>query len=170
MLLPERREESSFTIGYEAEYERGVRGLIYDIDNTLVPHGAPADERTVELFRKLHGLGFSTCFVSNNDEERVKPFAEATESAYIFKAGKPSARGYLAAMERMGTDRDSTLFIGDQLLTDIFGANRAGVRHILVEPVDLRSEPFHIFLKRIVEKLIFRIGSTGSFKKSETGS
>lgn len=137
-------------IDYEKEYESGVRGLIFDIDNTLVPHGAPADKRTVLLFKRLHAIGFSTLFLSNNDEARVKPFAEACESPYIYKAGKPSLKAADKALKTLGTKKEETLFIGDQLLTDLLAATRAGIPHAIVRPVS-GKEPFHIILKRIVE-------------------
>ena len=75
---------------YEMDWEKlalTYRGVIFDIDNTLVPHGAPADDRAKELFSRLHGLGMKTALVSNNGEERVRPFAEKVESIYLYKAG-----------------------------------------------------------------------------------
>ena len=80
---------------YEMDWEKlalTYRGVIFDIDNTLVPHGAPADDRAKELFSRLHGLGMKTALVSNNGEERVRLFAEEVESIYLYKAGKPKRR------------------------------------------------------------------------------
>ena len=117
--------DSAYGIDYEELYGRGYRGIIYDVDNTLVEHGAPATKRAVELFERLHGIGFSAVLLSNNREQRVKSFAEDVRYAdYIFKAGKPSARGYREAMRRMGTDERNTLFVGDQLFTDVWGAKK----------------------------------------------
>ena len=126
-FYPKERIASAYEIPYEKFREYGYRGIIFDIDNTLVPHGAPADGRAAALFKRLHGLGFATCLLSNNKESRVKPFAKEVSVPYICKAGKPSVRGYEAAMRRMGTDRDSTVLVGDQLFTDIWGARRAGI-------------------------------------------
>mgnify|MGYP002225682137 CR=1 FL=1 len=83
------------------------------MDNTLVPHGAPADARSIGLFERLRAMGFSTCILSNNKEPRVAPFAGQVKSPYIFKGGKPSVKGYERAMEVMGTGRENTLFIGE---------------------------------------------------------
>ncbi len=152
-FYPRKRAESSYVIPYEALYEKGIRGVIFDIDNTLVPHGAPADERALSLFARIHGAGLKTCLLSNNKELRVKPFARQVDSCYIFKAGKPSRKSYEKAMEMMGTDRHSTIFVGDQLFTDIWGANRAGIYSILVSPINPREE-IQIVLKRYPEKLI----------------
>ncbi len=152
-FYPGKRMESSYVIPYEKLYEKGIRGVIFDIDNTLVPHGAPADERALSLFARIHGAGLQTCLLSNNKESRVKPFAEQVESAYIHKAGKPSRKSYRRAMEMMGTDRRSTVFVGDQLFTDIWGANRTGIYSILVNPINPKEE-IQIVLKRIPEKLV----------------
>ena len=152
-FYPKRYLASAYEIPYENMKEKGIRGVIFDIDNTLVPHDAPADERAVELFRRLHAMGLQTCLLSNNKERRVAPFAAAVGPAYIYKAGKPSKKGYERAMERMGTDSSSTLFVGDQLFTDVYGANRAGLYSILVKPINPKEE-IQIVLKRYPEKLI----------------
>ena len=125
--------DSTYEIDFDALYREGYRGIIFDIDNTLVPHGAPADERAKKLFAHLKELGFSCCLLSNNKEPRVKMFNDGVQVQYIFKAGKPKCFGYEKAMERMGTDRSNTLFVGDQIFTDVCGANLAGIRTILVK-------------------------------------
>lgn len=150
-FYPGKMEASAYVIPFEQYAKEGVRGVIFDIDNTLVPHDAPADERAVELFKRLRALGLKTCLLSNNKEPRVKSFAGQVESDYIFKGGKPGIRGYERAMECMGTDRSNTLFVGDQLFSDIWGANRAGLDSILVRPIHPREE-IQIVLKRILER------------------
>ncbi|MCR4808087.1 MAG: YqeG family HAD IIIA-type phosphatase [Lachnospiraceae bacterium] len=152
-LYPRECADSVYTIDYETLYREGYRGLIYDIDNTLVPDNAPADKPSAHLIGRLKGMGFSCLILSNNDLERVRSFSDAVGAEYIYKAAKPSVRGYEEAMEKLGTDRNTTLFIGDQLFTDIWGANRAGIRNILVRPIDKR-ERTHIIFKRILERFV----------------
>ena len=132
-----------------------MRGIIFDIDNTLVMHDHPPDDRSVELLKKLDDMGFGILFLSNNKEGRVKSFRDGSVGAasYIYKAGKPKRSGYFEAMDIMGTDRDSTVFIGDQLFTDVWGAKRAGLKNILVRPIDPKEE-IQIVLKRILEKIV----------------
>lgn len=98
-------------------------------------------------------MGMRTCLMSNNKEPRVASFAGEVGSGYLFKAGKPRRRGYERAMSQMGTTRETTLFVGDQIFTDIYGANRAGIRSVLVRPIHPREE-IQIVLKRIPERLI----------------
>ena len=153
LLYPSETSESTYEIPFDTLYDEGYRGVIFDIDNTLVPHGAPADERSVELFDKLHELGYKTMLLSNNKKARVSPFADAVESEYIYRAAKPALKGYVRAMEMMGTTPDNTLFVGDQIFTDVWGANRAGIRTILVGQID-KKEEIQIVIKRRFEAIV----------------
>ena len=103
-FYPNEYLDSVYDIDFEMYYKQGIRGIISDIDNTLVPHGAPATEEIVALFDKIHKLGIDTCLISNNQEPRVEPFAYAVKSKYIFDAHKPSTKNYRKAMELMGKD------------------------------------------------------------------
>ncbi len=152
-FYPDREVVSAYDIDYKTLYAQGYRGIIYDIDNTLVPHGAPADDRAVALFTQLKQLGFKTLLLSNNKEPRVQSFASLVGSSYIYKAGKPGQKGYLKAMEQMGTDKSSTFFVGDQLFTDIWGAKKAGILTYLVQPIHPKEE-IQIVLKRMLEKVV----------------
>lgn len=152
-FYPDEWLDSAYAIDYEALYDQGYRGLIFDIDNTLVPHGAPADDRAVALFRKLFDIGFSCCLLSNNKEPRVKTFNEPIGAQYIFKAGKPGRKGYERAMEKLGTHVGNTVFVGDQLFTDVWGAKKMGIRTFLVKPINPREE-IQIVLKRRLEWIV----------------
>ena len=154
-LYPKDYIESVYLVDFKKLYGEGYRGVIFDIDNTLVPHNAPADEHAKALFKELSSIGFHTMVLSNNKEPRVKTFQEAAGvDAYIFKANKPSVKGYEAAMRVMGTKKETTLFVGDQILTDILGANRTGIRTIMVKPVQKWKEEIQIIFKRLLEAVI----------------
>ena len=153
MFYPDEYLDSTYEIDFEAFYRQGMRGVIFDIDNTLVPHDAPADERAVTFFARLHRIGYQTMLLSNNKEPRVKSFAEQVGSDYLYKAGKPGKKGYLKAMELMGTGPDTTLFVGDQLFTDVWGAKRAGVLTYLVKPIHPKEE-IQIVIKRRLEWIV----------------
>ena len=153
IFYPTECADSTYEIPFEQWYEKGCRGVIFDVDNTLVPHDAPATEEAKQLFDNLRAMGFDTCLTSNNKEPRVKAFAEQVGSKYIYKAGKPGRGGYILAMKKMGTDRNTTLFVGDQLFTDVFGANRTGIKTILVKPMNPKEE-IQIVLKRYLERIV----------------
>ena len=91
--------------------------------------------------------------LSNNKEPRVKMFNDAVNVSYIFKAGKPKPANYKKAREQMGTTTENTLFVGDQIFTDVYGANLAGIRTILVKPIHPKEE-IQIVLKRYLEKIV----------------
>ncbi len=163
-FFPDEYLESVYLIDFDRLYGEGYRGLIFDIDNTLVPHGAPADARAKELFAHLKELGFKSCLLSNNKLLRVSSFNDEVGERFIENAHKPSPGNYIKAMELLGTDRNNTIFIGDQLFTDIYGAKRAGIRNILVKPVYPKEE-IQIVLKRFLEKIVLYF-----YKKEEGNS
>ena len=152
-FFPDEYMASTYVISFEKLFEEGYRGVIFDIDNTLVPHGAPADERAKKLFARLEKIGFQSCLLSNNQEPRVKMFNQDIQTNYIYNAHKPSTKNYVKAMEKMGTNKENTLFVGDQLFTDVWGAKRAGIRNILVKPIHPKEE-IQIVLKRYLERIV----------------
>ena len=152
-FYPDEWLDSAYHINFASWYEKGYRGVTFDIDNTLVPHGAPADRKAVDLFRQLHEMGFRTCLISNNRRSRVAPFAAEVESDYLCMANKPSVKGYCKACEIIQVPADKTIFIGDQLFTDVWGAKRVGIRNILVKPINPKEE-IQIVLKRRLEWII----------------
>lgn len=153
MFFPDEIQASTYDIDFENLYEQGIRGVLFDIDNTLVEHGADATERAVALFQRLDQIGIKSCLISNNKEERVLRFNKEIGTKYIYDAHKPSGRNYRKAMELMETDLSNTIFVGDQLFTDVYGAKRIGMRNILVRPIDPKEE-IQIVLKRYLEKIV----------------
>ena len=152
-LYPDEYRASAYVIDYEKMYQKGYRGIMFDIDNTLVPHDAPVNERAIKLFEKLREIGFACCFISNNDEERVKTFNEEIGNPYIYRAGKPSKSGFVRGMELMESSPENTFLVGDQLFTDVWGASNAGIYCILVKPIHPK-EKWTIVLKRVLEKVV----------------
>ncbi len=153
-FYPDTYIESVYQVDFMNVWEQGIKGLIFDVDNTLTKHGEPATKEAIELMQTLSDIGFSVVFLSNNKELRVKSFFEKVKAtAYIYKASKPRRGNYFKAMEIMGTDLNSTIFFGDQLFTDVWGAKRTGVFGVLVSPID-KKEEIQIVLKRKLEKII----------------
>lgn len=152
-FYPKEYLDSTYDIDFDSFVKKGYRGVIFDIDNTLVPHGAPADERAKKLFAHLKEIGMEACLLSNNKEPRVAMFNKDAHVFTISKGGKPNPKGYRKAMRLMGTDKESTLFVGDQLFTDVWGANLTGLYSILVKPIHPKEE-IQIVLKRYLEKIV----------------
>ena len=98
-FFPDEYVASTYVIPFEKLYEQGYRGIIFDIDNTLVMHGEPADERAKKLFERLKELGFSCCLLSNNQEPRVQMFNKDVQVHAIWNAHKPSISNYEKSMD-----------------------------------------------------------------------
>jgi len=147
--------DSTYEIDFAKYYRQGYRLVLFDIDNTLVCHGAPQNEQSLPFLQGLLDMGFKLRFLSNNKEYRVSEFVKPLkgDAGYIFKAGKPSTRSYLKAMQDTGECIETTLFVGDQLFTDVWGANRSGIFSILVKPID-KHEEIQIILKRRLEAIV----------------
>lgn len=138
--FPAAYAESVYTIDYEKLYDSGFRGLILDVDNTLVHHGEPADEKIIALFQRIREAGLKTVLLSDNELSRVQPFAEAVDSPFVCDADKPSPKGYLKALEILRLDKSRVVSLGDQLFLDVLGANRCGIPSILVHFIEVKGE------------------------------
>ncbi len=131
----------------------GVRGVLLDVDNTLTTHDNPhLDPAVTAWLETMRAAGFLLTVVSNNSEERVRPFADNIGLGYQAKAAKPLPRGYRAAAQKMGLPVQECVAIGDQIFTDIIGANLAGMPCVLLEPIEPEVAQKFIVLKRKLEK------------------
>jgi hypothetical protein len=127
----------------EALAGRGVKLLLADLDNTLVPYGVALPDERVKAWRDdLHANGVTLFILSNNrHESRPRIFAQALEVPYIGHAGKPKTPSFRRAMAQMGVTKEQTAIVGDQVFTDVLGGNLAGVTTILVRPIRLAGNP-----------------------------
>jgi len=156
MLAPDYYYESVFLIPYEKLYNDGIRGIIFDIDNTLTAfnqHNPPA--KITALIRRLGRMGFKLCLVTNNTNKRLNTFNKSLGIDGIANAAKPMKRSFRQAMKTMGTTPDSTVIVGDQLFTDIWGGRRMGLTTILVKPITYRDFVW-VYAKRAIERRILR--------------
>ena len=156
LFRPDWTAGSVYRLDYRMFYKMGFRGIIFDIDNPLVPQDAPIDKKAKRLIAKLRRIGFSVCLISNNGEEQVRPFRDAADIPGISKAGKPGKKGFFKAVQALQTTPGKTLFLGDQVFTDVAGAKRCGIRCVLVDPVDPGTDTWFVKLKRKASKLVFR--------------
>lgn len=145
-----------YDIDYEFLKNKGIFALIFDIDNTLAGYDSPyPDDKLLKFFDMLKKEGFKIYLLSNNNKSRVKTFSEKANLPYKARALKPLKIYIKRAMKKLGADKNSTALIGDQLFTDVWGANRAGVTSILVNPISDKEDKFVAF-KRHLEKLVNR--------------
>ncbi len=155
-FFPDLTVDSIYDIEPEILLEKNIRGVILDIDNTLVAmHVRVADDKVVRWIERLKESGLKVCIVSNASKTRVDRFNEKLKVFAVHRASKPGSRGLLKASEYMGLGPEEVAVVGDQLFTDIYGGNRLNMFTVLVKPVDDR-EVFFVRIKRLPEKIVMR--------------
>lgn len=147
--------KSVLQIDEEFLRKNNVSALVLDLDNTLSMHGNPAAEEGVtDWLDEMRALGIKMRVVSNNTNRRVAPLAAKLGLEFTANGAKPLTFGISRAMKAMGSNKDNTLVVGDQIFTDIMGGNLKGVRTVLVEPFHL-EKTWTFRLKRKLESVVF---------------
>ena len=145
---------TDITIEYLKKYD--IRGLVLDVDNTLIDFDRKMDEKVKIWVKNLKNEGIKFCIVSNtNKEEKVKKVSQDLDIPYFYFAKKPSRKGFFKAMNLMGLQSKNVAAVGDQIMTDVIGANRSKMFSILVEPVG-KKDIFITKVKRPIENLIIK--------------
>ena len=136
--------------------EMGVKGIVFDIDNTIAPYEIirPTDAMN-NYFATLKQAGIKLAFVSNNKGDRVTTFNEGLGLFYVCKAGKPSPKGVRRCIAHFGLPNDEVIAVGDQIFTDCIAAHRAGIKCALVKPIQPVESAFFRF-KRFLERPFVR--------------
>ena len=153
-LVPSEVVTSVKALDYQAKYKAGFRHLLFDLDNTLTTYAFDApNAELISFINELKAIGFTVSIVSNSGAKRVTPFMDA-----LGVGGKPSCKkptiGVLQTI--IGTDLESIILIGDQLLTDVWAANRLGVRSVLVHPIDLSTDKAFTKFNRTLERFFVK--------------
>ena len=169
MLVPKLRVNTVFDIPLEELYSKGYRGIITDLDNTLV--GAKAPLATPELllwFEKVKQLGFKLIIVSNNNMQRVSKFATPLNIEFVHQARKPSNAPFRKAMKQMELNPEQTIVVGDQMLTDVYGGNRMRLYTVLVLPISVTDEGIGTRINRRIEQIaLTRLRKQGLWHEHE---
>lgn len=150
---PAARVGGVFDLDWDKLYALGYRGLLLDVDGTLVPHGADSTPEVDALFADMARAGLAPMVFSNNNVPRLTRFLAHIDAPYLDHAGKPAPGRYREAAERLGLPCEQVLVIGDQVFTDILGANRAGMDSILVAYLTHPGET-KLGLRRRLERVI----------------
>lgn len=166
LILPNMYASSVYSINYKL-LNKKYKNLIFDLDNTLLPVGKiEVNEELVNLFQKI-GKDFNICLVSNNSKERVLPVAKILETGYLYKAGKPKKEAFDKALILLDATKENTAVIGDQMLSDIKGANEYGLFSVMVEPIS-NIHDFKTKTNRVLQKIMIKkLEKKGIFKEKE---
>jgi len=155
-LFPDHYYNSIFDINLEDLKQDGIKGIILDLDNTIVARNSSvATEELKGWLQKVEAEGFKACILSNNWKQRVTGVAAQVNLPLVARAAKPRKGAFIRAMEVLGTRDDQTVVVGDQIFTDVFGGNLAGLHTILVMPMS-NHEAFHTRFLRQLEKLVIK--------------
>lgn len=156
LFLPNEYVKNVYHIQPEELEKRGIKGIITDLDNTLIEWDRPnATPQLEEWFAKMKEHGIQVTVVSNNNEQRVKDFADPLGIPFIHSARKPLVRAFRRALTEMNLRAEEVVVIGDQVLTDVLGGNRVGLHTILVVPV-AKTDGFMTRFNRKIERRIMR--------------
>lgn len=169
VFLPKLRVKSVYDIPLDELYAQGIRGLITDLDNTLVGAKAPlATDELVKWLATVKQKGIDVVIVSNNNDSRVGAFASPLGLPYIHAARKPAQRAFRKALELLQLEPSQTLMVGDQLMTDVFGGNRMGLHTVLVAPISPNDEGLTTKINRRMERIaIAKLRKRGLWQEEE---
>lgn len=156
--IPDMYQKSIYTVDYQKLIDRGVKCILFDLDNTLVPfHIKHANEKISELFNQLREKGLKIIIFSNSPKKRVNIFKEELAVDCLWNAKKPSKKGFEAIMNKYKYNITEVAIVGDQILTDIVGGNKVGITTVLINPVSTKdpiwTRPSRFFEKKIMKKL-----------------
>jgi len=154
LLVPDQRLKNIFEIDADYLKSIGIKGIITDMDNTLVPWS----DRTVypklaQWFAALKDKGFKIYIVSNNSRDRGAMLARELDLPAIWYAVKPRRKAFRKAISEMQLAPEEVAVVGDQILTDVLGGNRLGLHTILVAPIS-EKEFFWTKLTRQIERIV----------------
>lgn len=153
-FIPDIYQKNIYDIDYMALKKKGIRCLLFDLDNTLIPVKTDVPTKKVkELFLYLE-KDFKVIIISNSKHKRLIPFKEGLNVDVAADAHKPLKNKYLKIMDIYKLKEYEIAAIGDQLLTDIYGANRVGITSILISPIG-EYEKFCTKINRFLEKFIY---------------
>lgn len=152
-FIPDIYAQSIYTINYKKLKKNGIKCLLFDLDNTIAPYKVTKpDQKVKELIARLEA-DFKVIIVSNSGKNRLRPFKEKLNVDVAFSSKKPLKTKYKKILSLYRFKIDEVACIGDQLLTDILGANRMGFTSILVNRV-AKYEMFPTRVNRFIEKRI----------------
>lgn len=168
VFLPNKQIKSIYNLKPDDLKEAGIKGLIVDLDNTLIPWDkAYATEEVKAWFELFISNDIKLLVISNNQVDRVATFAYPINIPYIGKAKKPLQKSFLLACENLQLETDKVAIIGDQLLTDISGGNLAGLYTILVDPLVRSDAPITQFNRKVEILLLERFYKKGQLARRE---
>lgn len=155
-LKPTYFYETLEQIPFDLLKKENIKGIIIDVDNTLVDMTSVLSTKRYEWIKNAKKQGFLICILSNTlHESKVRKMMDKLGINGMYFAMKPFLRGFKTALSILGLEKQEVIMIGDQLFTDIYGANRFGIKSILLDPISKLEGPF-TKIKRPIEKIYIK--------------
>jgi HAD superfamily (subfamily IIIA) phosphatase, TIGR01668 len=164
--IPNMYQKDIYNINYKLLKEKNIKCLLFDLDNTIVPgHVKKAEQKTKDLFMKLKKEGFRVFIFSNSPSHRLKPFKDFLEVEVNALSLKPLQFSFKKIINKTGLKKEEIAIIGDQLLTDIIGGNKAGIFTILIDPITVKDQFVTKFNRKKENKILDELKKEGLFLK-----
>lgn len=157
-FIPTNYNKTIFDIDYNKLYEKGKKIILFDVDNTLIPYDlTDPTKEIIDLFENIKKIGFKIALISNNNKYRIEKVARVCDIPYIAKATKPLKSGFKRALRILKvSNKSEVVVVGDQIMTDVFGARRMGLDVILVKPIKKKSEKWYTKINRMFEGRVLK--------------
>ena len=155
LFFPDEKVHTVEDVDYEGLVNAGIKAVIFDLDNTIAKWGDDSLAREInDLLGRLNSLGLKIGILSNSRRKNVGDFARDLPFPHFFNANKPSGKGFYQLLEELGVSPEEAAMVGDQLFTDVLGANRINMYTIRVDPIDPDQEYSFTKINRVGERLL----------------
>ena len=168
LFKPDMYIKDIYSINYDKLMNIGIKCILFDLDNTLVPSFKNKPTRKVkDLVEKLKDMGFKVIIFSNSNKKRLTPFKNVLEVDCSHSSKKPFSKKFKKVLKEYKYNQSEVAIVGDQIVTDIFGGNRVGIFTILIKPINEKELLFTKFNRMIERKIIRKLERRNIFKKGE---
>lgn len=168
LYKPDMYKKDIYSIDYKKLKSFGIKCLLFDLDNTLVPYYKTKPTRKVKDFiERLKDMGFKVIIFSNSNKKRLTPFKNILEVDCSYSSRKPAQRKFKKVLTEYKFNQSEVAMIGDQIPTDVFGGNRMGIFTVLVKPISSNELIWTKFNRIYEKKIIKKLEKRNIFKRGE---
>lgn len=164
--IPDIYQKSIYTVDYSKLLSRGIKCLLFDLDNTIAPpYSLEMPSKAKDLFISLKQKGFKVIIFSNSLKKRVRVFKKFLNVDGVHMACKPFSFKFKKTINEQGFKEDEVAIIGDQLMTDVLGGNKIGITTVLVNPITDNEQFFSRIGRRFENRRIKKLQNKNLFHK-----
>jgi HAD superfamily phosphatase (TIGR01668 family) len=168
LYVPDMYKKNIYAIDYNKLKNNGIKCILFDLDNTLVPYNEKVpSKKVIELFKKLKTLGFNVIIFSNSGKRRLRKFKEILEVECYYHCRKPSTKKMYEVLNKYSYNQSEVVIIGDQIMTDVVGGNTVGITTILTNPMSKKELIFTKFNRLRERKVIKKLSKADLFYKGK---